>query len=103
VALSGLNADSFELSTATLPSFAPADTASFTVTPKTGLVPGVYTATVTITPAAGNSSPSAPVSFEVRLTVVAAAPAATAIPALHPAALVLLALMLMGWGWRRRV
>jgi len=49
VALSGANASNFTLSTATIPSIANSETASFTVVPNTGLPIGVYTATVTVT------------------------------------------------------
>ena len=72
-ALSGTNASSFELSALSAAELAPgtettsAGAATFTVTPKTGLAAGVYTAVVTVT-ADKNLSQSFTVSFTVAET-----------------------------------
>jgi len=64
VALSGTGAAAFTLSTTTIISIAVDGDANFTVVPKTGLVVGVYTATVTVS--GGHSiSKSFVVTFEV--------------------------------------
>jgi uncharacterized membrane protein len=66
IALSGANADSFELSTTSLTSIAGYNSNStFTVAPETGLTAGTYTATVTVS---GGNDISA--QFDVSFTVV---------------------------------
>jgi GH35 family endo-1,4-beta-xylanase len=78
VALSGTNASSFTLSTASLTSIAAGTaTRTFTVRPNNGLTAGTYTATVTVSGGNGISS-----SFNVSFTVT---PATTRSIALSPA------------------
>jgi len=64
IALSGTNAASFTLSTASIASIAVGGTGAFTVAPKTGLAANTYTATVTVT--GGNGITAA---FNVSFTV----------------------------------
>ena len=70
VALSGTNADSFKLDKTSISSIAETNgTANFTVAPKTDLVAGTYTATVTV------SGPNIVAkSFDVSFTVNSASP-----------------------------
>ena len=84
VALSGTYASDFTLSTTTIASIAGNGTATgaFTVTPKTGLNAGTYTATVTVT---GGSNITA--SFIVSFTVNKAAGGTVSAPSTTPAAL----------------
>lgn len=69
VALSGPNTDAFTLSRTAIPSLAEGATATFTVVPRTGLAPGTYTATVTVSSDHANVVPQ---SFQVSFTVTAA-------------------------------
>ena len=69
ITLNGTGASNFTLSTTSLAGIAVGGTATFTVTPVIGLMPGTYTATVTVGVAAGNTNPIAPVSFVVSFTV----------------------------------
>ena len=72
VALSGTDAASFTISRTAINSIgvAPAsDYDRFTVVPNTGLLPGTYTAIVTIERAATNANPVASISFEISFTV----------------------------------
>ena len=64
VALSGRNANSFELNKTSIADIAVSGSDTFTIAPKTGLSAGTYTATVTVS---GDNSISA--SFNVRFTV----------------------------------
>ncbi|MDR2698459.1 MAG: YDG domain-containing protein, partial [Candidatus Methanoplasma sp.] len=63
VDLGGTNAGSFVLSVTTIGSIAAEGTSVFTVAPKVGLVPGMYTATVTVN--GGEASETFDVSFTV--------------------------------------
>ena len=67
VALSGRNANSFELNKTSIADISVSGSDTFTVVPKTGLSAGTYTATVTVS---GDNSISA--SFNVRFTVKSA-------------------------------
>lgn len=67
--LTGEGSEAFTLSKTELPSIAAGGSASFTVTPKTDLAPGTYTATVTVRDA-NNISASFDVSFTVDPTPV---------------------------------
>ena len=69
VALSGSNANSFELNKTSIGDIAVSGSDTFTVVPKTGLSAGTYTATVTVS--GGNSIT---VNFNVSFTVNAASP-----------------------------
>ena len=69
VALSGSNANSFELNKTSIGDIAVSGSDTFTVVPKTGLSAGTYTATVTVS---GGNSINA--SFNVSFTVNAASP-----------------------------
>jgi uncharacterized repeat protein (TIGR02543 family) len=69
ISLSGTSSDAFEVSSDTVGSIAVEGTDSFTVVPKTGLAPGTYTATVTVS---GDHSISA--SLNVSFTVVTDSP-----------------------------
>lgn len=64
VTLSGTNADSFELSATTIADIDSGENTTFTVTPKTGLAAGTYTATVSVS----NTDVSAK-TFDVSFTV----------------------------------
>jgi len=65
IALSGANASAFEVSPSTVTSIAVGGTGSFSVSPKTGLAAGTYTATVTVS--GGNEiSKTFSVSFTVK-------------------------------------
>jgi uncharacterized repeat protein (TIGR02543 family) len=61
---SGPNADSFTVSTISLPGIAVNETSSFTVVPDTGLTAGTYTATITVSGGNGISA-----GFELSFTV----------------------------------
>jgi uncharacterized membrane protein len=67
-ALSGTNLGSFTLSTTTINSIAASGNDTFTVTPKTGLTEGAYTATVTVSDGANIT----PQTFNVSFTVTSA-------------------------------
>jgi hypothetical protein len=67
--LTGESREAFVLSKTELPSIEAGDSGSFTVTPKTGLAVGTYTATVTVS-GANNISASFGVSFTVEPTSV---------------------------------
>jgi lysophospholipase L1-like esterase/methionine-rich copper-binding protein CopC len=67
IALSGSNKGSFTLSKTLITSLAVGKTNSFTVVPKTGLVPGAYTAKVTV--ANANASASFDIGFTVSRTI----------------------------------
>ena len=69
VALSGANAGSFTLSSASIASIAVGGTGSFTVRPNAGLAAGTYTATVTVS--GGSVTPQ---TFNVSFTVNAVPP-----------------------------
>ena len=69
VALSGSNANSFELNKTSIGDIAVSGSDTFTVVPKTGLSAGTYTATVTVS--GGNSITA---NFNVSFTVNAASP-----------------------------
>ena len=61
-----VNEEKFDLSTNTIDSIAPNGTATFTITPKTGLAEGTYTATVTV-----SNTNVVPQSIYVSFTVTA--------------------------------
>ena len=61
-----VNEEKFDLSTNTIDSIAPNGTATFTITPKTGLAAGTYTATVTV-----SNTNVVPQSIVVSFTVTA--------------------------------
>jgi len=65
VALSGDGADSFALSTASIPSIAAGESTTFTVGPNHGLAVGTHTATVTVSGGSGITARSFTVSFTV--------------------------------------
>jgi hypothetical protein len=67
VTKSGENADSFTLSSASLPGIAPGGTATFTVAPEAGLGSGTYTATIKVSGGNGINA-----SFGVSFTVTGA-------------------------------
>ena len=69
VSLSGDNPDAFVVDPSAIESIAVGGEASFTVTPKTGLPAGTYTATVTV-----RGTEIVAQSFDVKFTVKAAAP-----------------------------
>ena len=71
IVLSGTNAGSFTLSTASLPSLTAGSSRSFTVVPIAGLSPGIYTATVTVSHANVESGIET-MSFNVHLVVTKA-------------------------------
>jgi len=75
IALGGTNASAFALSKTGLTGIAGGGSDSFTVAPETGLSPGAYTATVTVSGDAVD-----PVSFNVSFTVIAATYTITADP-----------------------
>jgi anti-sigma28 factor (negative regulator of flagellin synthesis) len=64
LALSGTNADVFTLPSATLPSLSVGDEAAITLIPRTGLTPGTYTATLTVS-ANGLTSVSQEITYTV--------------------------------------
>lgn len=70
ITLSGTNSDGFVLSAATLESIKTGQARAFTVAPKTGLVVGVYSATVTV-----EGASIEPISINVSFEVEAAPPA----------------------------
>ena len=61
-----VNEEKFDLSKNTIDSIAPNETATFTITPKTGLAAGTYTATVTV-----SNTNVVPQSIVVSFTVTA--------------------------------
>jgi len=79
LALSGADADKFQLSASpvSLANLAPTvgNSMVFTVSPISGLDAGTYTATVTVNAAAGNTNPIEPQTFDVSFTVNPATPA----------------------------
>jgi len=69
IALSGTGASSFTVSPASTGSIAVSGNTTFIVVPKSGLTVGTYTATVTVSPASGNTNPVPPETFNVSFTV----------------------------------
>ena len=69
ITLSGADASSFTLGSASMGSIAVGGDDKFTVKPNDGLSPGTYSATVTVGVAATNTNPIASVSFEISFTV----------------------------------
>ena len=67
IELDGANAEIFELSATGIASIAASGESSFTVTPKTGLTAGIYTATVTVT----ESNSGYYLSFDVNFSIAA--------------------------------
>jgi len=76
ITLTGVNTDSFTLSTTSLASIAASGSSNFTVVPKTGLAVGTYTATVTVSRAAANTNSITARSFTVKFVVSKGAGAA---------------------------
>ena len=79
-ALSGTNADSFELLTASINSIAAGGDGTFTVAPKTGLAIGAYTAKVTVSGGGNITAKNFDVSFTVKALSFTDAPELTLEP-----------------------